>query len=552
MASAYNPADLERIWVAADGSVKALYADNSLLLLSSNGTSFTRVSAEGTKTVQLSECCLSRWKPLVAELLAFRNQHLDVPCFPAWLQKHLQDQHGLLFTTGYPVSDTTWSESAANAVEAGLVKLLDHQTIQLFSSCGSALITLQYSGLRFAVCYPLLLSHHPASNTYAYIQHTQVFSRSQYPARWHPALTVATEVAQLAAHSNAQHMEQQQQPHVQQDLVQLQRQLQDPQLLLMDVTNNPRLVSASSSPARQNYSAAGISCARAAAAAGSVSSSPRHHGIPMQRQHRPWQAVDPLVPCHRQRQLWQGQRAGQTATVSCSGFAGGPVDLAPALQDAVGAQLQLWCPPGSPGSPTAALYAVAEQQQQQGCHVPVSEAVGHNNSLACVVQLPVLPGVQQPLPQQLLQQRQRPAVLHPARPSSSRQPDSSISSSSSSSGWNSHVAAALSEALGQRQRGSSSTAADGACMGNWWLEPHLLLPADELLQMIWSPDATFIFLDVSLLGHARVSGHLLVSHACLPVFSCLQAGACCCGQPVCSTDMEYTSQTHTLHKQQQQ
>lgn len=501
MASACTQADLERIWMAADGSVKALYADNSLLLLSSNGTSFTRVSAEGTKTVQLTECCLSRWKPLVAELLAFRNQHLDVPCFPAWLQKQLQDKHGLLFTTCYPISNTTWSSSAENAVEAGLVKLLEDQTIQLFSSCGSAYITLQYSGLRFAVCYPLLLSHDPASNTYAYIQHTQVFSRSQYPARWHPALAVATAVAQLAAHSTAQHMEQQQRPHVQQALLQLQQQLQEPEVLLLDVTNKLRLGSISSSPACQSYSAAGTRHAGTAAAAGSASSSPRRYGSPIQRQHKPWQAADPLVSCHQQQQPQQAQRAGQTATFSCSssGFAGGSADLAPAWQDAAGTPLQLWCPPGSPGSPTAELYAVAEQQQQQQeRHRPfsaVSDAGGHSKSLACVVLLPLMPDVQRSLPQQLLQQRQRPAVAHPAGNPSSRQPD--CSSGSNSSGWNSHIAAALSEALGQRQQGSSSAAADGGCMGSWWLEPHLLLPTDELLHIIWSPDTTFIFLEVS-------------------------------------------------------
>lgn len=93
-------ADLERIYVAADGSIKALYKDNSLLLLSSNAASFTRVSAAGARTVQLTECCLTRWKQMLAELLAFRNQHLDIPCVPPWLQKQLQDQHGLLFTTG--------------------------------------------------------------------------------------------------------------------------------------------------------------------------------------------------------------------------------------------------------------------------------------------------------------------------------------------------------------------------------------------------------------------------------------------------------------------
>jgi hypothetical protein len=481
--NAAAPAELERIWVAADGSAKALYSDNSLLLLSSNGASFTRVPASGAKTVQLTDCCLTRAKPLVAELLAFRNQHLDVPYFPAWLQKQLQDQHGLLFSTGFPVTDTTWSRTAEQAVEAGLVKLLDDTTIQLLSSCGSAHITLQHTGLRFAVSYPLLLDYDAASNTYTYTQHTQVFSRSQYPARWRAALAVATAAAQLAAFSSAQHTQEQQEqqqhtPRAQQDLLLLQQHLREPeqQLLLLDVTNHPAMgLGAAGSPLMvQRQSVAGI---HAGAAAGTSCSSPRRYGSPVQRQHNPWPAADLLLSCRRQPHSQ-------------------PAQPTPSSVDTGMRHLQLWRPPGSPGSPSAALYAVAEQQQQQ--HQQLGWPTQSETARSCsssgggsdrVVQLPLMPEVLRALPQQL-QVQQRPRPQHMSHAPCAGQ----HSSSSSSSAGN--LAAALTEALGQRQQGGGSSGADSACVGSWWLEPHLLLPSDELLHMVWTPDATLIFVEV--------------------------------------------------------
>lgn len=459
MASSGTLPELERIFVAADGSVKALYRDNSLLLLSSNAASFTRVSADGAKTVQLIECCLSRWKQVLAELLAFRNQHLDVPCVPRWLQKQLQEQHGLLFSTGYPVTDTTWPPTAEDAVEAGLVKLLDAATIQLFSTCGSAYITLQHTGLRFAVCYPLLLSCDAASNTYTFMQHTQVFSRSQHPARWQQPLAVAAAAAALAAQSSAQPVQQQQQHGV------------GPQdLLLLDVTNKLSIRSASPNPARHSCSTAGVD--HAAAHAGSSSA-----GSPTQLQHRPW----------------PGRSSAQGAGTLQHHVFGTPSAASPKRQ---------WHPPGSPGSPSAALYAAAEQQQRQLdepslCASPAAHAAQHCSSLDLVVQLPLMPAVEQSLPAHRQQQRQ---VLPLSAPfgqagSSSR---TGRPGSSSSSEWPSPTAAALAEALGQRQQGGSSSTEVG--MGSWWLEPHLLLPKDQLLQMVWSPDATLILLEVCARG----------------------------------------------------
>jgi hypothetical protein len=524
---ASEQAALERIFVADDGSIKALYTDNSLLLLSGNAASFTRVSTTGVKTVQLTDCCLSRYKRLLAELLAFRNQFLDVPYFPAWLQKQLQEEHGLLFSTGYPVTDTTWPTTAEAAVEDGLVKLLDGQTIQLFSTCGSAYVTLQHTAIRFAVCYPLLVNFDARTNTYTYIQHTQVFSRSQYPSRWQHALAVAVAVAQLAAHSDAQHT-QQQLPQTQQQLQQLHERLQEPQLLL-DVTNKLGRSSTAHSPVRQSYSAAG-GCTFAAAAHTSTCSSPRRYGSPVQRQHRPWRDDEALFRTHQHQQQQQQQGAHLMAQsgdfsarlkhhspgLSCNTSPG--QQRVPLLAaDGTASPTKQWHPPGTPGSPSAALYAVAVLQQEQQHlglqHRPASAAAARQaSSLDCVVQLPINPSTLQTLPsggrlqlqvqpQEAYATTQTDRMRHGAYGSSSS--STQALPGASSSGWSSHIAAALADALGQRQQGvssrdsSSSSSSTGGAVGSWWLEPHLLLPRDELLSMVWSPEATFIFLQVS-------------------------------------------------------
>jgi hypothetical protein len=64
---------LEAIYVAADCSIKAVYHDNTLLVLSADGSSFTHVSPAGARTVQLCEFCLSRFTQLLTELLDFRK-----------------------------------------------------------------------------------------------------------------------------------------------------------------------------------------------------------------------------------------------------------------------------------------------------------------------------------------------------------------------------------------------------------------------------------------------------------------------------------------------
>eukprot|EP00775_Hariotina_reticulata_P002741 gene2740-3036_t len=69
-------------------------------------------------------------------------------------------------------------------------------------------------------------------------------------------------------------------------------------------------------------------------------------------------------------------------------------------------------------------------------------------------------------------------------------------------------------------------AAAPAGSGSWWLEPSMLLPADVLLELVWTPDATTIFVK----GVEEVEVWLHADDSCMfshggGAFSCLLPGA---------------------------
>jgi hypothetical protein len=407
------PPALDRIYVGAIGAVKALYADGRVLFLSSSGASFTHVAPDdGSRTTQLCEACLHRWRPLLAELLAFRNQRVDVPAWPRWLVAQLlhQRRQPPAFVAGYPITAVSWPASAQDAFGAGLVELPPGQAaLALHSRCRAAQLVLERSGLRFSVCYPLLLARDDAagdgscsSSRYSYCQHTQVFSRSQCPRRWLAALAVAAAAADLAAQGFTP--------------AALQTQEQQSQLLLDDVTN----INAAGAAGGQHSS----SCW-----AGSPS---RQGGGGSMCRHREWAPPgqleyslflpSPSLSPHRpaRRDNTAGARAG-----------GGPCSsTAP--------------PPPLPPQPLL----------QQ-----------------CVTQLPISPELLQTLPQWARQQQQ--------------QQDEADTVAGSS------IASSVAQVLGARQQQRP-----GDNGSSWWLQPSVLLPADELLLMVWSREATLIFLQV--------------------------------------------------------
>lgn len=344
------------------------------------------------------------------------------------------------FTLHFPITYTCWPATAAEAFQQGLVELPDSTRIAVLSKCGYARIMLEYTGLRFAVRYPLLVAYDPASNSYTYSWQLQVFSRSQYPQRWQPALAVACAVADNAAHGfklQESTQQQQQTPQLFADLTNQQRQWPpaSPSAVL-------RASSAcSSSPVRRYGSPS--------RAAGSACSSPRRYGSPLQQQHRAWQQQD-CDGCD-------------------SSTAGSP--RAPAAA---------WSPRCSP----------TRFQQQQAGHLGagLAEATGDAQAAAAAGTGSSAFITQLPISSELMEQL--PAFLQPQQQQHQQQTaGNSAHGSSSSQG---RIAAGLARALGHRH---SVAAAAGPGRG-WWLEPSLLLPSDELLQMVWMRDATILFVQV--------------------------------------------------------
>lgn len=80
MMSAPSPPELLRLVLAADGVVKANFADNSILVLSASGHAFVSMQPDGHQQRQFSEFALHRHVAALAVVLEFRNMHADQPC----------------------------------------------------------------------------------------------------------------------------------------------------------------------------------------------------------------------------------------------------------------------------------------------------------------------------------------------------------------------------------------------------------------------------------------------------------------------------------------
>lgn len=421
---------------------------------------------------------------------------MDVPSICRPLLQQLEAS-GELFTLHYPITYICWPSTPEEAFQHELVELPDNTRVAVLSRCRYGRVVLEYTGLRFAVRYPLLVAHDPASNSYTYTWQTQVFSRNQYPERWQPALAVAAAVADNAAHGFK--------------LQQQQRQQEQQLGLLADITNHsPQQLGTPSSLVRggtaysRPFSSSSVrydSPTRQPVVPGS-SSSPKRYGSPLQRQHRGWQ----------QQQHLQ--------TPAALAFAGTPA------ADAAVRESAAWSQCSSPtrqqqqqqlflqGSPQHAAaqqwpsFVAAESPKWAAADAPVGAmAPGGSSSSACNTRLPIGSELLQSLPSFLQQQqgpgqqpRQQQLVSHTRHVSwpngQQLQPHDQPPGGSSNS---SHIAAALAQALGHRPSlggAAASTAAAGGLGRGWWLEPSLLLPSDELLQMVWTREATMVFVQV--------------------------------------------------------
>eukprot|EP00879_Flechtneria_rotunda_P028117 GHRR01030195.1.p1 GENE.GHRR01030195.1~~GHRR01030195.1.p1 ORF type:complete len:603 (+),score=222.25 GHRR01030195.1:201-2009(+) len=535
--SAERKPRLERIYVTLCGALKALYDDNTVLVLSSAAETFTHVSPTGGKTAQLCDCCLSRFTPLLNEMLDFRNQHVDTPMFCRCFKQQLSCK-GQLHQLGYPITDVDWPATPEEAFARDLAELPDKCRVIVHSRCGSAHLVLEYTGLRFAVTYPILVDSDPSTSTYTYTTQTQVFSRSQYPSRWQPALAVASAVADNAAQGFRLQQLQQVQDYLQHiykhcRTTSTQQRHQGLQQQLSDVTNlHAQLAQQSSTPMcvsspNQNRVQAG--------------SSPKRYGSPIQRQHKFWRQQQKQLQngstnsrpgtsgslsqvhvwrTHQQHQQQRPQSPTATAATGVkqpfnmrygSPLKGESKSLQADHSCAARSTIDSWETKRSVAtavlfsSPPLASGIAAATEQTNSCYQ-------HSLQL-CISQLPIADDLLQRLQshgrqwQQHGLQQQQQKQQHLALPLAAArqpqqqqqllvplQPSSSSRAGIAGSQHNSRIATALAEALGQQKVHSIGAAAAAACDGsNWWLEPSLQLPSSELIQLVWTREATMVF-----------------------------------------------------------
>ncbi len=171
------PSVLSRVFISADSSVKAVYSDNSLFLLTKDGNSFSSVDPHGNCVTQLTLYAINRYKSKLAEVLTFRNLHVGrVLTIPSL--------HSNFNFLGYRITSVRWSLSPAIAQAEGLLRFEPDGSSLLDSEENAARLVLHANQNRFAVCYPLLV---PSSDTakHQYVWQTQLFAVAAAPSAWH-------------------------------------------------------------------------------------------------------------------------------------------------------------------------------------------------------------------------------------------------------------------------------------------------------------------------------------------------------------------------------
>ena len=168
---------LARVFVAADLAIKAIYNDNSLFLLASDGSTFSSVDTHGNRVTQLSLYAINRYKSRLAEVLTFRNLHAEPPLTITSLRNTSS------YFLGYRISSVKWSLSVDAAEVEGLLRFETDESIVLDSEDHAARVVLHANLKRIAVCYPLLLSS-SATSKHEYIWQTQLFAVMETPLPW--------------------------------------------------------------------------------------------------------------------------------------------------------------------------------------------------------------------------------------------------------------------------------------------------------------------------------------------------------------------------------
>ena len=68
---------MSQLLVAADYSIKAVYSDNIIFLLASDGGTFSSIDPEGNCVTQLTLNAIQRHRARLAEVVKFRNLHVQ-------------------------------------------------------------------------------------------------------------------------------------------------------------------------------------------------------------------------------------------------------------------------------------------------------------------------------------------------------------------------------------------------------------------------------------------------------------------------------------------
>jgi hypothetical protein len=258
---------LLRAVVCRDGSLKANFRDNTVLLLDPTGAAFTVHTPGGARVRQLSAFAVSRFAEYLRVALEFRNGHVDVPFCPPVVTKRFSSRdaaaandadaaadaaHTRVFRCEKRIAVTRWSTSVGEARRSGLFTRLDGGGAALESMDRVARVVLSAHGLVAHVTYPLLYAKHQlatrddatavsyrsssaaaaasrggggggdrggavddgegtkadgagasASHVFDYVWHTQTFSADACPARWAYPVALLTEVVYAGAGGHA-------------------------------------------------------------------------------------------------------------------------------------------------------------------------------------------------------------------------------------------------------------------------------------------------------------------------------------------------------------
>lgn len=108
---------LVRVSICRDHRVKAQFSDNSILLLSSRGDRFIHCDKSGVRVNQLSEFAMGRYVGKLAQIVRFRNMHLDKPIHCSSLTRNKSGMVQEEFDLGYEINSVRWKTSTRGGLE---------------------------------------------------------------------------------------------------------------------------------------------------------------------------------------------------------------------------------------------------------------------------------------------------------------------------------------------------------------------------------------------------------------------------------------------------